>query len=199
MNFDDLQKAWKSQDQAARLTIDTDVLLKEVRRNHRQFRAMVWWRDVREVGVGLALVAVFAYQGLRGHNWIFFLLAAGCLIVSAFLIVERLLQRRRQIAANDSVKACALGSLQQVNHQIWLLKNVLWWYLMPIALPMAILMGYTIWSVRRFGWSSVIGWVVCTLVIALLYWGIYQLNQFAVRKELEPRRVELEALLVNLP
>jgi hypothetical protein len=32
----------------------------------------------------------------------------------------------------------------------------------------------------------------------LLYWGIYHLNQAAVRKALEPRRLELEALLDGL-
>ena len=32
MNFDDLQKAWQSQDAAAKVTINADVLLKEVRR-----------------------------------------------------------------------------------------------------------------------------------------------------------------------
>jgi hypothetical protein len=35
-------------------------------------------------------------------------------------------------------------------------------------------------------------------VMALLNWGIYWLNQAAVRKSLEPRERELEALLSSL-
>jgi hypothetical protein len=33
MNFEALQKAWQSQDASAKMTIDADVLLKEVRHN----------------------------------------------------------------------------------------------------------------------------------------------------------------------
>ena len=36
------------------------------------------------------------------------------------------------------------------------------------------------------------------LVFPLLYWGLYRLNQFVVRKSLEPRRQELETLLTSL-
>jgi hypothetical protein len=56
MNFEDLQKAWQSQDASAKVTINADVLLKEVRRNEQQFRASIFWRDVREVGSAFLLV-----------------------------------------------------------------------------------------------------------------------------------------------
>jgi hypothetical protein len=39
---------------------------------------------------------------------------------------------------------------------------------------------------------------VVALFVTLLYWGIYWLNQFAVRKSLEPRRQELKTLLTSL-
>ena len=59
MNFEDLQKAWQSQDAGAKVTINADVLLKEVRRNQRHFRATIFWRDVREVGVAFLLTLLF--------------------------------------------------------------------------------------------------------------------------------------------
>ncbi len=40
--------------------------------------------------------------------------------------------------------------------------------------------------------------VISALFVALVYWGIYRLNQYAVRKSLEPRRQELETLLAGL-
>ena len=39
---------------------------------------------------------------------------------------------------------------------------------------------------------------VVALFVTLLYWGIYWLNQFVVKKNLEPRRQELETLLTGL-
>ncbi len=65
MNFEELQKAWQSQDASAKMTINADVLLKEVRRNQQQFRATIFWRDVREVGLAFLGALFFLYHGLR--------------------------------------------------------------------------------------------------------------------------------------
>ena len=59
MNFEALQKTWQSQDASAKVTINADVLLKEVRRNQRHFWATIFWRDVREVGVAFLLTLFF--------------------------------------------------------------------------------------------------------------------------------------------
>ena len=108
-----------------------------------------------------------------------------------------LLQRRKQPVSNDSLKTCIESSLLQVNHQIWLLKNVFWWYLLPIAAALGISISYSTWHARNAGFLAVIVWVISALVIVLVYWGIYWLNRFAVRKSLEPRRQELETLLAQ--
>ena len=99
------------------------------------------------------------------------------------------------IPSSPALKA----SLHQVNHQIWLLKNVFWWYLLPFASAVGISIGHSVWHARNPGLAAMIGLVVAAaLFIALVYWGIYWLNQFAVRKCLEPRRQELESLLAGL-
>ena len=43
-----------------------------------------------------------------------------------------------------------------------------------------------------------VGLLASVVVCGLVYWGVYWLNQFAVRKHLEPRRQELEMLLSSL-
>ncbi len=40
--------------------------------------------------------------------------------------------------------------------------------------------------------------LTCIVGTILLYWGIYWLNQWAIRKELAPRKKELEELLSSL-
>ncbi len=198
MNFEELQKAWQSQDAATKVAVDTGLLLKMVRRDQRQFRATIFWRDVREVGVSFLLALYFSYQGVRAHNWTFVLVGFACLGVGTFMVVDRLLQRRKQTTATDPLKACIESSLSQVRHQIWLLRNVFWWYLLPIAAALGISIGYSLWHAEKSGLSLVISAGLCLLFIALLYWGIYWVNQFAVRKDLEPRRQDLETLLASL-
>ena len=197
MNFEEMQKAWQSHDAGAKITIDSGVLLKEVRRNERSFRATIFWRDVREVGVAILLAAYFSYRGFKTGDWTQWLLAASCLGVGAFMILDRILQRRRKPAPNDSLKACVETSLFHVNHQIWLLKNVVWWYLLPLGAALAVSTGVSMWH-SRAATAAVIGLGVYVVFGVLLYRGIYRLNQRAVRASLEPRQQELKTLLATL-
>jgi ABC-type proline/glycine betaine transport system permease subunit len=93
------------------------------------------------------------------------------------------------------LKICIESSLREVNHQIWLLRNILWSYLLPLGVAVEISIFHSAWQTWNSSFAAVVVSLVVTLVIGLLYWGIYWLNQFAVRQELEPRREELEALL----
>ncbi|HEV2456109.1 MAG TPA: hypothetical protein VGY98_17730, partial [Verrucomicrobiae bacterium] len=184
MNFEDLQKTWQSSKSAATITISTDALLKEVRRNQRQFWATIFWRDVREVVVIFLLALFFTFFGLYAGNWTNLLIGLGCFFVCSFFIVDRLVQRKRRPTANDPLKACIESSLHQVNHQIWLLKNIFWWYLLPVVLPLGIFAFLDLWHKRHHGASAIAGAVVYIVICILTYWGVYWFNQYGVRKSL---------------
>jgi hypothetical protein len=198
MNFEELQEAWQSQDTGAKVTIRADALLKEVRREQKQFRATIFWRDAREVGVAAFMTWLFLRWAIRDREWSLYLLALACFGVGTFMLADRWLQRKKRPVTNDSVRACIEASLVQVNHQIWLLKNVFWWYLLPIQVGLAALIGSVLWQARLAGLAVIMGLTAYALVCALVCWGVYKLNQSAVRKGLEPRRQELETLLNSL-
>ena len=198
MNDDEIQKVWQSQGQGPQLALDTDLVLNEVRRNQRQFRAMLFWRDTREIGVAACLTCLFAYWANRDREWALYLLAFACLGVGLFMLADRWLQNKKQPVANDSLRSCVEASLSQVNHQIWLLKNVFWWYLLPVNAGIAVFIGSLTVRVFHAGLAPMLVLSACSLVCALVCWGVYRLNQHAVKQELDPRREELEALLAHL-
>jgi hypothetical protein len=199
MEFEDLQKVWQSQSAAPKVTIDADVLLKEIRRNQRQFLAIIRNRDVREVAVCGLMTIGFLYWGISWQWWSLDLLAACCFGVGAFFVVDRLAQRKRRPVKNDSLQSCIESSLFQVKHQIWLLENVFWWYLLPLLVGLIAVAGSVVWAKREEG----TGEMVVTAAIYVFVYGftfgvVYWANQYAVRKQFEPRRQELESLLANL-
>jgi Na+/proline symporter len=198
MEFDDLQRAWQAQNPAAQVTIKAELLLKEVRRNQRQFWATIFWRDVREVGVALLLALYFLYHGWTHHNWTDYLNTMACLGIGLFMVVDRRLQRKKKPIANDALKHCLEVSLAEVNHQIWLLKNVFWWYLLPLLVASAISMCQENLHMRHFDRGTAVGAMLAALIVAWFFRFVYRLNQRAVRKSLEPRREELKALLASL-
>ena len=197
MNFEDFEKSWQSQDAAKKISINADVLLNEVRRNQLLFRTRIFVRDAIEVGVAAVLVPVFIAAGLK-VSWTLHLCAFGCFVVGAYFVVDRWRQKKKMPDLHGSLKACTNTSLAEISHQIWLLKNVLWWYLLPIFVPIMIFFGWVAWQVPAPVTAKFLRLLPHASFVVLLYAGIYWLNQFAVKKQLEPRRKELEKLLNEL-
>jgi hypothetical protein len=199
MDPDNLQQAWQAQSSPRRMMIDAELLLREVQRNQQHFSATIFWRDVREVGVALVMVPVWVFLGVRFHlPWAWYLTVPVLVWIAGFLLVDRLRHKRQEPASGEPLRKRLEISLAQVEHQIWLLRNVFWWYLLPIVLSCLAFFVQVAWLGRSDGWLTAAvfgcGVLVAAMVVAWAYW----LNQEAVRSYLQPRREELKALLKSL-
>ena len=196
MNPDDFKQAWQGQ---TRLTIDAELLLEEVRRNEQYFAAMIFWRDFREVGVSLVMVPLWLYLGVKNSSpWTWYLTVPVLLWIAGYMLADRMRHQRQPSEPGEPLRRRVEGSLAEVEHQIGLLRNVHWWALLPLALAMLAFFGQVAWQERAGGWWTVLSVsMVVTLGVGVLA-GVYWLNQYAVRCELEPRRRELETLLMSL-
>ncbi len=198
---DELKQAWQSQTSPKRLTLDTALVLNEVRRNEKQFEAMIYARDFREVFVALLMVPVWIVMGVKLSSlWTWYLTIPTLLWIAGFMLVDRKRQRERLPAPGDDLRRSVERSLAQVEHQIWLLRNVFWWYLLPPGVAVMIWLAHLSWSLaqHRSTVGAIAGFGVFAAFFLLIGWFIYWLNQFAVRKQLEPRRKELQTLLKGL-
>jgi hypothetical protein len=210
MTFDELQDKWQSQENIASITIGTDVLLREVKRNQKNFAAIILRRDCLEAGIGFIMTIFFLGIGFGSKAWGFVFAAVMCFVVSMFFIIDRYLEKRKAHKSTDSIVSCAESSLHEVNHQVWLLKNVLWWYLLPIGGGIAVAVLHTMWIVRGI-FANVfyatemvqitiaipvfVGVILYFIFVAWLYKHIYDLNQKAIENELLPRQKELQEML----
>ena len=87
MNSDNLKEAWMAQTSQTRLTVDADLLLKEVRRNQKAFTASLFWRDLREVGISLLMVPVWLYLAAKhGLPWTAYLMVPALLWIAGFML-----------------------------------------------------------------------------------------------------------------
>jgi len=193
MNFEDFQKSWQSQDAAKKISINADVLLNEVRRNQQQFRTTIFLRDFREVGVAAVLITVFIYMGW--HNWTNYLVAAACFFVGGYILFDRWRRRGNSPELGGTLKDCVATSLAEVRHQVWLLENIVWWYLLPLGVPVVFSMCWPTLQSGKPALAKLAFLLGPVGVVALVYWFLYWLNQYAVKKTLRPRQQELEELL----
>jgi hypothetical protein len=198
MNPDDLKQAWQKQASQTRL-IDAELLLKEVRRNELSFAATIFWRDVREVGTVVLMVPLWLYLGVRhGLPWTWYLTVPALLWIAGYLLADRMRRTRQRPQPGEPLRRCVASSLAEVEHQIGLLRRVVWWYLLPLALPMLAFVGQVAWRERSGGWRTALAAAGVVALGAVVFVGVYWLNRYAVRAGLEPRRRELETLLRSL-
>jgi len=205
MTFDELKKTWQDSQTAPKLTIDSEMLLREVKGNQDAFESSIFWRDFREVAVALIMFVVIMKGAFNPENniWIIgslVVVAISMLYVAGFFIVDRHIQKRKRPRHNDPLLACVESSLIQVNHQIWLLKNVLWWYLLIPGIAMMVFFIVVLVDLLKVLPVSMVlpSSFVGPLILVLIFGGIYWLNQLVVRKGLIPRKQELEELLKGL-
>lgn len=199
MDPDNFKQAWNTQSSQTRLTIDSDLLLKEVRRNQRYFTATIFWRDVREVGISLLMVPLWLYLGVKHSSpWTWYLTVPALLWIAGYMLADRLRHKRHPPEPGEPLRQRVESSLAQVEHQIWLLRNVFWWYLLPFALSVLAFFGQVAWQERSGGWWTALAVSIVVAFGVIVFAGIYWLNQYAVSSELEPRRQELKTLLMSL-
>lgn len=199
MDPDKYQQAWQAQTSQTRVSVDAELLLKEVRRSERHFRVMIFWRDFREVVVSLLLIPLWFYLGARSSlPWTWYLSVPAFVWIIVFLLVDRMRHRQAPSGPGETLQASVNQSLAQVQHQIWLLRNVFWWYLLPLTISILTFFGHV--ALRSSGnWFEALGTATTSFGFLVAFYSFLDyLNQRAVRLQLEPRRQELLALLADL-
>lgn len=198
---DPLQEAWRDQSEGVRVTADHALLVRELRRSQRYLDQLILLRDCREVGVALMLiVAWFAMEVmLPTMLWTWYLSVPAFIWMTVFMLVFRHWYGRSRCRADDALLVQVREGIRQLEDQIWLLSHVLWWYLLPPALAGSVWVVHLGVDLSDAGvWES----VVLTAMMLGLFVGVdvwvYWINQVAIRKDLEPRREELVAMLREL-
>src|SRR4051812_35677499 len=90
MDLDNFQKAWQSQASQTRVTIDADLLRKEVLRSQQNFSHTLFGRDFRELAIGVLMVPGWFYLGHKfALPWTWWLGIPAIIWVCLFLLVDR--------------------------------------------------------------------------------------------------------------
>jgi hypothetical protein len=202
MELDLYQQAWQAQSSRTRVTIDADLLRKEVQRSQGYFQALIFWRDFREVVVSLLLIPAWFYLGARtSQSWTWYLTVPALIWVAGFMLVYRLRHPQKPSGPHESLRKCVRNSLNQVDDQIWMLRNVFWWYILPPGATLLVFFLDVAWrgAVLTNDWLAGLGAAAIFMAILLaVYYSVYYVNQYAVRTQLVPQRRELLALLAGL-
>ncbi len=203
MKLDDLQKAWQKQEDKMILIVDWGAVEKNAQERQRKFNRSIFWRDVREVGLCFLFGGLFLHKAMAAngnvHAWLFAAITVLVFSIALFMLLDRRHCKRSIAQFGDSVSEQMKCALYEVNHQIVLLRNVLWWYIAPFF------MALVLWTIEmellyaKDGWQHIVPKLIWPMSFFLVvFGGVYWLNQYAVRTDLLPRKEVLEAELESL-
>ena len=184
MNLDDFKPQWQQRQRD--LDGSVDHVVKRVRSRMSSFDRTIWWRDMRESIAAVALIIYYIFCLFRaGNNWLWICGTGICILACIFIIgVLHWARRKGKAARNDlPVKDYCKAELTRVDRQIWLLRNVHWWYLGPLFIAIIVqVVAVT---------PDPSGLVIMLTFMVALFGFIYWLNQWAVKRQLLPLRREL--------
>ena len=196
-------KAWQSENDRVVFQGDPDQTIRKMRRKQRGFFGLLLFSDFIEAGVSIAMAAIFIFHfaPMVGETRILIYVGAAALLgLAAFFIIDRIRQERqpRGTSLADEIRHYLL----RVDRRIYLLRNVFWWYLLPGLVAWATLIG-ACFILTFEGWRksplSMAGSFGSAVLLALvIFVGVYKLNQSVVKRDLIPRKQELEQLLQDL-
>ncbi|MEW4489929.1 hypothetical protein AB1L42_17735 [Thalassoglobus sp. JC818] len=199
MNLDDYRQAWKADEAQMNVTMNTDLLTEEVHRSHDRFQSMIYWRDFREVGVSLVMIPIWLVMGsMLSLPWTWYLSIPAMIWVAGFIFVDRSRHPQRPSQPGEPLLFYAKESLEQTEHQIWLLRNVFWWYLLPFCISIMAFFLNVAWDSSGGFFSFCVIAGIGAIFLYVVYSAVYRLNQTAVTEQLEPRRDDLQRLIENL-
>ena len=161
MNFEDLQKLWNATTPGAGPQLPQDrELIALAQRDDAKFDQMIRARDRREITAAVTLATFFAVTGLimRHYDrtaWPFAVTAAAMLFVGAFILTEKRIAHWRAGPPPETVLGELDAAHRHVARQIWLLKHVAWWYLIPAQA------GWLLFYLALFSASCRCRWQFC--------------------------------------
>lgn len=182
MELDDLKQVWQTERGIASERFDE--ICETFHKGSSRFRSTILQRDSVETAIAAAFFCFMLTGIYFATNWTMRLSlgfgCVGCVVIAACLWWGR---RAMRPPASD-FRTVVETEIAFLNRQIFLLKNIVWWYELPIGIGMVLFpMGSNNW---RFDTISVIVFVIYELVILSALAWVWWVNQRAVKKQLLP-------------
>lgn len=196
MNWNDVKATWASQKLTTAPLADPESLRRDFEAKRRRLARGLFWRDGREAAAGLLVAGVFAYLGwhMGSAGWPIAFAVALMLGVTVFFIRERVRVRRDRVGADAPFFVKLEAEIAELRRQRGILLSVGIWYLAPCMGAAAIVATTTLIHAPVPRSAKLMAGVIMLILLTLVSWGVWALNRWAVRKQLDPRLEELEQM-----
>ena len=200
MNWNELSEIWGRQPVAAWREETWREIERTFAAKQQAAARRLFWRDISEAGAGVLAAGVFAHVGwqMGRGGWPIGLAVGLMLGLSVFFLRERVRTRRARLGPEQPLLVRLEAEIGELQRQRRLLQSVAGWYLGP-CFAAAGIFGATVLAHAPLPVvaTAAVG-VAMAGVMGGCGWAVLALNRRAVRRGIDPRLAELEALRRDL-
>lgn len=185
----DIRRLWQDQtEEAVRMSLD------EIRKKAQKFQQRIRWRNLREYGAAVFVVAVFGFYIWHFHEA--FVRTGSVLVIAGTLYVVSQLHKRgsaKTAPADMALTTCLDFHRRELERQRDLLRGIWWWYLGPLIPGLAV---FTLGGATANPNHPLLAWTFAAssaALVALVFFLIAAWNQKCARK-LQRQIDELETV-----
>lgn len=191
MTEQELKQIWQEDLAIEKINIDSPKFLSDMDKEFKRFENRIDQRDKREI---LAIIFSILFYGVMiafrkftvFENIGFSLLIAYSLFVLYMLLKVK--NAKPVFSISQSVKEQLINYKKYVQQQQKLLENVLYWYLLPMIPGLFFL----------FMEKGMIAIVASSIIVGLIFFGIYKLNKRAADVNFNPLLDEISIAIKRL-
>ena len=186
MEFDELQKIWDTQNNKPMYVINEEALHRRIRsKKHKASYAS----NITELGLVLIAVVTSCYLFLKhaGSGDFFAILPGVALLLTAvYVILSRFRRKQYERQFDQSMLGDLDHAISNVEFEVRRSKTFIWWYIIPIAIP--VFLNMYLKEVSLWKWALIIGCFILSYVVV----------QFGLNRAQLPRKRSLQALRKKL-
>jgi hypothetical protein len=193
MSLEEIQREWRTEMDRAIPTSELEKLLDMVQRRYAGIEHQVRGRDIREILVAVLVVGATAVMWPLCRSSPAAVLGFALIVLGAALIIYVLLSAKTTapLPFQASVLEFSRNRLAWLDRQIRLLQTVVWWYVAPLSVGCLLL----VWGLSG---GAGLAFGVQALLVVAIGMGVVLLNQWTVRKYMQPVRDDLARLIEAL-
>lgn len=186
MEFEDIKKIWDSQNNQPMYAINEEALHRRIRshRSHSQWASNI--TEITLIAVAIVTSGFLVIKNLGGDNFFAYPPAIILLLTGVYVYIGRVRRQRAQRQFDRTMLGDLDQAIANVSFEIRRAKTFIWWYILPLAIPLAVNM--------YMNQAALWKWVFVIAGLILSYFVV----QFGLNRHQVPRKRSLESLREKL-
>lgn len=190
MEFDEIKKIWDEQNQEPLYAINETALHRSIKSRKNRAARLNNLNDIGLIAIGIITAIIYSFLSIINETPTVYdyLIVAACLFITGYIWISRVRRKKQEQTFPRTMLGDLDHAIANVSYEAKRSKNMVWWYILPLAILVMLNMSLGQGDVSVWKWVII---AAAFVLSALLMRWEYNCRQ-------KPRQQKLEALREKL-